>query len=165
MEVRERGNERKVRHREKADDVPFRNGRSSEKAQSDQAAALSHFQILEVVFASGQTAGLGGRMIWFGLLCSLAGAVLGLLFTAYVLIPATVLSLTAVVGLGLVNGLGPWQIVLYAVVIWIALQIGYLAGSAIALASSRTRAEIWRPRAHWWPWVRFSLPGGPHFPL
>ena len=104
-------------------------------------------------------------MVWTTLW--LAGAVLGLLFTAYVLIPATVLSLTAVVGLGLVNGLGPWQIVLYAVVIWIALQIGYLAGSAIALASSRTRAEIWRPRAHWWPWVRFSLPGRRpfHFPF
>ena len=62
-------------------------------------------------------------MIWLGLLCLLAGAVLGLLFTAYVLIPATVLSLTAVVGLGLVNGLGPWEIVLYAVVIWIALRV------------------------------------------
>ena len=41
-------------------------------------------------------------MIWLGLLCLLAGAV-----QAYVLIPATVLLLTAVVRLGLVNGLGP----------------------------------------------------------
>jgi hypothetical protein len=97
-------------------------------------------------------------MIWLGLLCLLTGAVLGLLFTAYVLIPATVLSLTAVVGLGLVNGLGPWEIVLCAVVIWIALQVGYLVGSAVTLASARTRAEIWRPRAQWWPWVRFSWP-------
>jgi hypothetical protein len=104
-------------------------------------------------------------MIWLGLLCLLAGAVLGLLFTAYVLIPATVLALTAVVGLGSVNGLGPWQIILYVVLIWIALQIGYLAGSAIAVASARTRTEVWRPRAQWWPWVRFSWPGGPHFPL
>jgi hypothetical protein len=104
-------------------------------------------------------------MIWLELLCLLAGAVLGLLFTAYVLIPATVLALTAVVGLGSVNGLGPWQIILYVVLIWIALQIGYLAGSAIAVASARTRTEVWRPRAQWWPWVRFSWPDGPHFPL
>jgi hypothetical protein len=99
-------------------------------------------------------------MIWLGLLCLLAGAVLGVLFTPYVLIPATVLSLTAVVGLGFVNGVGPWQIVLYAVVIWIALQIGYVVGRAIALAFDRPHAEIWRPRTQWWPWVRFSWPAG-----
>ena len=99
-------------------------------------------------------------MIWLGLLCLLAGAVLGVLFTAYVLIPATVLSLTAVVGLGFVNGLSAWQIVLYAVVIWIALQIGYIVGSAIALVTARPRAEVWRPRTQWWPWVRLSWPAG-----
>jgi hypothetical protein len=99
-------------------------------------------------------------MIWLGLLCLLAGAVLGVLFTAYVLIPATLLSLTAVVGLGFVNGVGPWQIVLYAVVIWIALQIGYVVGRAIALAFDRPRAEMGAPRTQWWPWVRFSWPAG-----
>ena len=99
-------------------------------------------------------------MIWLGLLCLLAGAVLGVLFTPYVLIPATLLSLTAVVGLGFVNGVGPWQIVLYAVVIWIALQIGYVVGRAIALAFDRPRAEMGAPRTQWWPWVRFSWPAG-----
>jgi hypothetical protein len=99
-------------------------------------------------------------MIWLGLLCLLAGAVLGVLFRAYVLIPATLLSLTAVVGLGFVNGVGPWQIVLYAVVIWIALQIGYVVGRAIALAFDRPRAEMGAPRTQWWPWVRFSWPAG-----
>lgn len=98
-------------------------------------------------------------MIWLGLLCLLAGAVLGVLFTPYVLIPATVLSLMAVVGLGSVNGVGPWQIVLYAVLIWIVLQIGYLVGRTIALAFDPPRAEIWRPRT-WWPWVRFLWPAG-----
>ena len=99
-------------------------------------------------------------MIWLGLLCLLAGAVLGVLFTPYVLIPATVLSLMALVGLGSVNGVGPWQIVLYAVVIWIALQIGYVVGRAIALAFDRPRAEMGAPRTQWWPWVRFSWPAG-----
>jgi hypothetical protein len=98
-------------------------------------------------------------MIWLGLLCLLAGAVLGLLFRAYVLIPITVLSLTAVMGLGFVNGLGGWRIALDALLVWIALQIGYLVGSAFAFTSSRTRVEIWRPRAQWWPWVRSSWPG------
>ena len=98
-------------------------------------------------------------MIWLGLLCLLAGAVLGVLFTPYVLIPATVLSLMAVVGLGFVNGVGPWQIVLYAVLIWIVLQIGYLVGRTIALAFDPPRAEIWRPRT-WWPWVRLFMAGG-----
>jgi hypothetical protein len=98
-------------------------------------------------------------MIWLGLLCLLAGAVLGVLFTPYVLIPATVLSLMALVGLGSVNGVGPWQIVLYAVLIWIVLQIGYLVGRTIALAFDPPRAEIWRPRT-WWPWVRFLWPAG-----
>ena len=49
-------------------------------------------------------------MIWLGLLCLLAGAVLGVLFTPYVLIPATVLSLMAVVGLGSVNGVAPGKL-------------------------------------------------------
>jgi hypothetical protein len=98
-------------------------------------------------------------MIWLAIIGSVAGVGLGLKFRVYILFPATVFALVAAAGVGLMRGHGPGRIALEVLVIWIALQIGYLVGAVLAAMLFRSRVGLWRPYAHWWPWGRLSSPG------
>jgi hypothetical protein len=71
----------------------------------------------------------------------LAGAILGTRFKVFVLVPAIVVGSAASIGASLAEGDGPWAIVLAAFLTVIALQIGYLGGSALGFVVSARRAR------------------------
>ena len=70
------------------------------------------------------------------------GAVLGLRYKVVVLVPAVMFSMifAVIVGVARADGLGP--IVLMAVALPVAVQIGYLAGVAIRAATESIRAFL-----------------------
>jgi hypothetical protein len=78
----------------------------------------------------------------------LIGAVLGLRFKVFVLLPATVLSSAAALSAGLAYSDSPWSILLTAALAMATLQMGYLAG-AVFNASAMIRPELSRWRKVW----------------
>jgi hypothetical protein len=62
------------------------------------------------------------------------GAVLGLRYKVLILAPTLLFVLLAVIGVGVARGAGIWAIALEMLVASTALQLGYVAGSAFALA-------------------------------
>src|SRR5262245_30602313 len=63
------------------------------------------------------------------------GAALGgLRYQVFILVPALLFVLLAVIGIGVARGAGIWAIALEILVASTALQLGYVAGSAFALA-------------------------------
>lgn len=62
------------------------------------------------------------------------GAVLDLRYKVSILVPALLFVLLAVIGVGVARGAGIWAIALEILVASTALQLGYVAGSAFALA-------------------------------
>ena len=75
----------------------------------------------------------------------LIGAMLGLRFKIYVLVPATSLSVLAIFSAGIAHSDGYWSILLTATFAMAALQIGYLAGSAvIGFVVARSKLSLWR---------------------
>jgi len=76
-----------------------------------------------------------------GVAAALIGAILGLRFKVLILIPAFVMSSTAVLGIGVAHGTSPWSVLTTAIFVMIALQTGYVAGivihSIVTQASAR----------------------------
>lgn len=81
-------------------------------------------------------------MMSLAILTFLVGAVLGLRFRFYVLIPVTIVASLLVVGMGIVVGMSSWPI-LGAVVLTAALtQIGFLCGLSMrTVANGRELIE------------------------
>jgi hypothetical protein len=69
----------------------------------------------------------------------LGGAVLGLRYKVFILLPATTLVLVFVVGIGVAREAGIWRIALDMVVATTALQLGYVGASAFAAARKRRK--------------------------
>jgi hypothetical protein len=78
-------------------------------------------------------------MTWVTFFCLMAvaflsllvGAALGVRFKFYILMPATLLALMVVVGMGFASSVDPWWIALDAAIVWCVLQLGYIAGGVI----------------------------------
>ena len=76
---------------------------------------------------------------------TLIGATLGLRFKVFVLLPATFLSVLAIVSAGIAHSDGYRSILLTAIFAIAALQIGYLAGSTvIAFVTVHSKLSLWR---------------------
>ena len=87
-------------------------------------------------------------MMLIAMTVMLIGAVLGLRFKVFVLLPATVLSLAASLCAGIAHSDSPWSILLTAALALATLQIGYLAGSVVN-ASATTQPGLSRWRKVW----------------
>jgi hypothetical protein len=82
-------------------------------------------------------------MTSLALVSFVAGAVLGLWFRVSVLALATSLALIVVIGAGAATEVNPWWVGLEALLVWVCLQLGYIAGVIIATyaAAHRDRRE------------------------
>jgi hypothetical protein len=69
----------------------------------------------------------------------LGGAVLGLRYKIFILLPAATFVLVFVIGVGIARGAGIWRIALDMMVATTALQLGYAGGSALAAARKRRK--------------------------
>jgi hypothetical protein len=69
------------------------------------------------------------------------GAVLGLRFKVFVLVPAIALSSAASWGVGIAHGNSFWSILLAMLFVMTALQVGYLAGIVIRFGVAKARAR------------------------
>jgi hypothetical protein len=69
----------------------------------------------------------------------LGGAVLGLRYKVFILLPAATFVLVFVIGVGAARGAAIWRIALDMVVATTALQLGYAGGSAFAAARKRRK--------------------------
>ena len=69
----------------------------------------------------------------------LGGAVLGLRYKVFILLPAATFVLVFVIGVGVARGAGIWRIALDMMVATTALQLGYVGGSAFAAARKRRK--------------------------
>lgn len=75
----------------------------------------------------------------------LIGASLGLRFKVFVLLPAIILSVLVIVSAGIAHSDSYSSILLTAIFVIAALQIGYLAGSAaIGFVTARSKLSVWR---------------------
>ena len=75
----------------------------------------------------------------------LIGASLGLRFKVFVLLPVTFLSVLVIVSAGIAHSDSYSSILLTAIFVIAALQIGYLAGSTvIGFVTARSRLSSWR---------------------
>ncbi len=75
----------------------------------------------------------------------LIGASLGLRFKVFVLLPATFLSVLVIVSAGIAHSYSYSSILLDAIFVLAALQIGYLAGSTvIAFVTAHSKLSLWR---------------------
>ena len=76
---------------------------------------------------------------------TLIGAMLGLRFKVFVLLPATVLSVLAIVSAGIAHSESHWSTLVTASFVIAALQVGYLAGSGVAvLVAAPSKLSLWR---------------------
>jgi CBS-domain-containing membrane protein len=64
------------------------------------------------------------------LAAALVGAVLGLRFTVFVLLPAVASALAIALAIGVMQHVGAWSIAATAAMVTVALQLGYLGGTA-----------------------------------
>jgi hypothetical protein len=69
----------------------------------------------------------------------LGGAVLGLRYKVFILLPAATFVLVFVIGVGVAHGAGIWSIALDMMIAAMALQLGYAGGSAFAAAWKRRK--------------------------
>jgi hypothetical protein len=69
------------------------------------------------------------------------GAVLGLRFKVFVLVPAIALSSAASWGVGIAHGNSFWSILLATLFLMTALQVGYFAGTVIRFGVAKARAR------------------------
>ena len=76
---------------------------------------------------------------------TLIGAMLGLRFKVFVLLPANFLSVLAIVSAGIAHSESHWSTLVTASFVIAALQVGYLAGSAVAgLVTVHSKLSLWR---------------------
>jgi hydrogenase/urease accessory protein HupE len=66
------------------------------------------------------------------------GAMVGLRFNVFVLVPAVVIGSVAILGIGMAHSNNLWLSLLAMVVAITALQIGYLVGAVIYVVIART---------------------------
>jgi len=69
------------------------------------------------------------------------GAVLGLRFKVFVLVPAITLASVASWGIGIAHGRSFWSILLVTAFVMIALQVGYFAGTTLRLGVAKMRGR------------------------
>jgi hypothetical protein len=74
------------------------------------------------------------------IISSLAGLVLGQRFKVLILLPAICTAVVAATGAGVARGDSRWSIVLLAISVAVALQIGYLVGTGIRSLLAAGRA-------------------------
>ena len=67
------------------------------------------------------------------------GAVLGLRYKVFILLPASTSVLVCVIGIGVARGAGIWRIAPDVIVATTALQLGYVGGSAFAAVRERRK--------------------------
>jgi hypothetical protein len=79
-------------------------------------------------------------MTLVGLLGVLIGAVFGLRFKVFVLVPLICGASAFVVIGGIARGDAPWRLALAVIVIVVALQMGYFLGNVIRLVTGAARA-------------------------
>jgi len=87
-------------------------------------------------------------MMLIAMTVMLIGAVLGLRFKVFVLLPATVLSTAATLCAGIAHSDSPWSILFTTALALATLQMGYLAGSVVN-ASATTWPGLSRWRKVW----------------
>jgi hypothetical protein len=80
-------------------------------------------------------------MILLAIVSILIGALLGLRFRVFILVPAITFALVLVIGVGVARESGIWWIALEMVVVATALQLGYLGGSAFAATRAARSGE------------------------
>ena len=78
-------------------------------------------------------------MLTLTIVTILVGAVLGLRYKVFILLPAVTFVLVFVIGVGVARGAGIWRIALDMMVATTALQLGYAGGSAFAAARKRRK--------------------------
>jgi len=71
----------------------------------------------------------------------LIGAIFGMRFRVFVLVPIILISSTVIFGTGIAQGTNPWATLLAALLVITALQIGYLTGATVYFVVARTRAR------------------------
>ena len=69
------------------------------------------------------------------------GAMLGLRFKVFVLVPAIALSSVASCSIGIAHGNSLWSILLVTFFVVTALQIGYFAGTLTRIGVAKVRAR------------------------
>lgn len=78
-------------------------------------------------------------MLTLTIVTMLGGAVLGLRYKVFILLPASTFVLVCVIGVGVARGAGIWRIALDVMVATTALQLGYAGGSAFAAVRERRK--------------------------
>jgi len=81
-------------------------------------------------------------MLTLTIVTILCGAVLGLRYKIFILLPAATFMLVFVIGVGVARGAGIWRIALDMMVTMTALQLGYAGGSAFAAARERCKNGV-----------------------
>ena len=71
----------------------------------------------------------------------LTGALLGLRFKAFILVPAVVIGSATVLIVGIARSDSIWPTLLAAVLVITALQMGYLSGAVVHFSIAKTRAR------------------------
>jgi hypothetical protein len=89
--------------------------------------------------SSSLITGERGCMLTLTIVTILVGAVLGLRYKVFTLLPAVTFVLVFVIGVGVARGAGIWRIALDMMVATAALQLGYAGGSAFAAARERRK--------------------------
>jgi len=78
-------------------------------------------------------------MVTFTIVSVLVGALLGMRFRVFILLPVVLLTVAIVAAVGLARESGAWRILLEIVVVMTALELGYLGGSVGARIWSASR--------------------------
>ncbi len=72
-------------------------------------------------------------------MATIIGALLGLRFRVFILVPAIAIGSAATLGLGMAHDDSLWSILLVLVIAISALQLGYLGGVVIRTVSARAQ--------------------------
>ena len=86
-------------------------------------------------------ANISAMMTMLVMTAVLIGAMLGLRFKVFILVPAISISSVAIFGIGIAHGSGIWSVLLAAFLAITALQIGYLAGATVHFGITRARVR------------------------
>ena len=81
-------------------------------------------------------------MLILTITCLLLGAVLGLRFTVWILVPGIAFGLFSAVAVGIAHGHGLGTLALSMVLIASGLQFGYLAGTAVRYLTAAARTLL-----------------------
>ena len=67
------------------------------------------------------------------------GAALGLRFKVLVLVPAIVIGVVVIAGIGITHGDGGWSVAWRIILIVVSLQVGYVGGTVLTRGKMRNR--------------------------